>query len=86
MATNCRHMRDGLTLLLQQILRGVPGGLSALARAAGVPRATLARVAAGELEASPELVAAVVDALARWSETCTSAAHRLRAAREQQAS
>lgn len=79
-------MRDGLTLLLQQILRGVPSSLSALAREAGVPRSTLARVAAGELEASPELVAAVADALARWSETCTTGTRRLRAAREWRAS
>src|SRR5258708_7430699 len=82
MATDCRQMPDAPTTTLQRTLRSLPASLSTLAEAAHVSRSTLARIAAGELKATPQVVRAVTPVLERWARTYTHAARRLRAARE----
>ncbi len=72
------------TITLRNTLRRLPVSLSTLAEAAHVSRSTLARIAAGELKATPQVVRAVTRVLERWARTYTDAARRLRGAREGQ--
>ncbi len=71
-------MRDQLTEAVIVALRDAPCSLRALAKAADVTPSTLARVWNGERAATPEVAAAVADALTRWGADCTRAAKRLR--------
>ncbi|HEV8355676.1 MAG TPA: helix-turn-helix transcriptional regulator [Gemmatimonadales bacterium] len=69
-----------LTRAVAQAVARSPGTLRALARAAGVPASTLARIGTGEREATREVAAAVGKALARWSRECARLAARIEAA------
>ncbi len=73
-------MAHSLTALTRRALRRMPGSLRALARAAGVPSTTLARIRSGHLRASPMVARRVAGVLARWSEWCGWTAARLRVA------
>ncbi len=75
-------MSNAPTTTLRRTLRSLPASLSTLADAAHVSRSTLARIAAGDLKATPQVVRAVAPVLERWARTYTHAAQRLRAARE----
>jgi len=69
-----------LTDAVQQALVAVPN-VSALAKEAGVSQSLLARIRAGERQATPAVAAKVEAALKRWGKTYSRAAARIRQAR-----
>ena len=66
-----------LTETVREALNVVPN-VSALANAAGVSQSLLARIKAGEREATPAVAAKVAAVLERWSVQCSRAAARIR--------
>lgn len=76
-------MPANLTMLTRAVLRDSPASVRALARAAGVPYATLARILRGELGASPAVVQALGKVLRRWGRRYLRAADRLRGVTEE---
>lgn len=66
-----------LTETVRAALNVVPN-VSALAKAAGVSQSLLARIKAGEREATPAVAAKVAAVLERWSAQCGRAAARIR--------
>jgi predicted transcriptional regulator len=72
------HM-NRLTDAVQQALVAVPN-VSALAKEAGVSQSLLARIQAGERQATPAVAAKVAAALIRWGKTYNRAASRIRQA------
>jgi len=68
-----------LTEAVQQALVAVPN-VSALAKEAGVSQSLLARIQAGERQATPAVATKIAAALMRWGETYTRAASRIRQA------
>ena len=68
-----------LTNAVQQALVTVPN-VSALAKEAGVSQSLLARIRAGERQATPAVAAKVAAALMRWGRTYSRAASRIRQA------
>jgi hypothetical protein len=69
-----------LSRAVTHAVRESPGTLRALAREAGVPPSTLARIGIGEREATPAVAEAVAKALRRWSRQCAALAARIEAA------
>ena len=72
------HM-NRLTDSVQQALVAVPN-VSALAKEAGVSQSLLARIQAGERQATPAVAEKVAAALMRWGKTYSRAATRIRQA------
>ena len=68
-----------LTDAVQQALVAVPN-VSALAKEAGVSQSLLARIRAGERQATPAVAAKVAAALMRWGKMYNRAATRIRQA------
>jgi len=68
-----------LTEAVQQDLVAVPN-VSALAKEAGVSQSLLARIRAGERQATPAVAGKIAAALMRWGKTYTRAASRIRQA------
>lgn len=73
-------MPDSLTEAVKRALGQAPCTVATLARAAGVPQSTLARIQAGERNATPAVAGAVARALEQWSANCTRLAQRIRRA------
>lgn len=73
-------MSNALTRAVQRALAGAPCSVATLARAAGVPQSTLARIQAGERNATPAVARAVARALDEWGAGCTRLAHGIRRA------
>ena len=68
-----------VTDAVRQALEVVPN-VSALAKAAGVSQSLLARIQAGERQATPAVAAKVARALEQWSAKWARAAARIRQA------
>lgn len=64
-------MSNALTRAVQRAITGAPCSVATLARAAGVPQSTLARIEADERNATPAVAQAVARALHEWSARCT---------------
>ena len=73
--TNMNRLTDAV----QQALVAVPN-VSALAKEAGVSQSLLARIQAGERQATPGVAAKIAAALMRWGKTYSHAASRIRQA------
>jgi len=71
---------DVLTNAVQRALAQAPCAVATLARAAGVPQSTLARIQAGERQATPAVARAVARALDQWSAACARLADGIRQA------
>lgn len=59
-----------VTGAVRRAIAGAPWSVAALARAAGVPQSTLARIKAGERAATPAVARAVASALEDWGARC----------------
>jgi len=68
------------TATVQRALEQIPCSVATLARAAGVPQSTLARIQAGERNATPAVARAVARALDQWSTSCARLARTIRRA------
>lgn len=73
-------MSNVLTRAVQRALAGAPCSVATLARAAGVPQSTLARIQSGERNATPAVARAVARALDEWSVACARLARGIRQA------
>ncbi len=71
---------DVLTEAVRRAIDGAPCSVAALARTAAVPQSTLARIQAGEREATPAVARAVARALDQWSAGCARLARGIRQA------
>jgi predicted transcriptional regulator len=71
-----------LTDTVREALKVFPN-VSALAKAAGVSQSLLARIKAGEREATPAVAAKVAAVLERWGVQCARAAVRIRRAQSE---
>ena len=69
-----------LEAAFRRALRDAPCSLRALAREAGVAHSTLVRARDGDMAVTPAIVDAVVEALRRWEEKCSTLADDLEAA------
>ncbi len=70
-----------MTTLMEAVKRAIdraPCSVASLARVAGVPQSTLARIKAGERNVTPAVARAVARALEQWSEECASLAASIR--------
>jgi transcriptional regulator with XRE-family HTH domain len=69
---------NALTTAVRRALAQAPCSVATLARAAGVPQSTLARIQAGERQATPAVARAVARALDQWSARCARLARGIR--------
>ena len=69
-----------LTTAVQRALAQAPCSVATLARAAGVPQSTLARIQTGDRQATPAVARAVARALDQWSTRCARLARGIRQA------
>ena len=69
---------------VRDALERAPCSDRALALEAGIPPSTITRIRHGERGATPAVVQALADALARWGGRCTDAERALRRALEQE--
>ena len=73
-------MPHALTDAVKRAIERAPCSVATLARTAGVPQSTLARIHAGERNATPAVARAVARALDQWSVTCARLADGVRRA------
>lgn len=70
-----------LTAVTRAAIGAFPGRLRELAKEAGLPYSTIARIRHGALPASPAVARAVAGALSRWGTRCVRAGQELHAVR-----
>lgn len=78
-------MSNALTEAVKRALDRAPCSVATLARVAGVPQSTLARIQAGERNATVAVAHAVTRALEQWSADCRSLARGIRRAQPRRA-
>ncbi|MGH2670521.1 MAG: helix-turn-helix domain-containing protein [bacterium] len=63
-------MSDALTDAVRRAIERAPCSVAKLARAAGIPQSTLARIQAGERNATPSVARSLARGLDGWSARC----------------
>lgn len=80
----CYAMSEELAEAVRQALDAVPGSDRELAIKAGVPQSTVSRIRTGERGCTPEVAAALAEALGSWASDCREAESDLRRALERE--
>ncbi len=75
-------MTEDLTEVVAYAVKAAPVSLRRLAREADVSPALLSRICSGERNATPEVAAAIADALDRLAGGCQALARRIRRVRK----
>ncbi len=68
---------DTLNRAIAKAVERMPASQAALAREAGIPASTVARILSGELRSTPDVARKIMAALRRWADTCGESANEI---------